>query len=483
MESLKAKTARGLFWSFLDSFGIYLVKFGFSIVIARTLAPEDYGLMGMIVIFISLGQMLMQSGFSMALIQKKESDQADHSTAFWFNFLTALVVYIILFFSAGMIAEFFGKPILVNITRVAAAGIVINSLCSVQVALLTKSLDFRKLTWINLISSLISGTTGVTLALAGYNVWALVFQTLAGNVIYMAGLWITSGWKPSMEFNLQSFRSLFNFGYKILLQGLTDVIFTKAYFPLIGKLFSASQLGYYTNANRFYELFIRQTSNSVTRVIFPAFSSVQDQRERFNKNYTRSFNLLAAIMFPASLILIVASRPFISLALTEKWLPAVPFMQLFFLEGFVFPLLMFNQNIILSIGRSGLSLKIDIIKKSLILISIAVLFRFGIEALIIGQVTATALVFIISTLAVIKIQQIRWKDITIPLLKLVIIIAVCLLANYGLMKILPDSDWMELVIKCMLTPLVFFLLAMLLRLGALDDMRSLLTGHKMVQSG
>ncbi|MBE0675752.1 MAG: lipopolysaccharide biosynthesis protein, partial [Bacteroidales bacterium] len=358
MEGLKAKTARGVFWSFLDSFGVYLVKFGFSIFIARTLSPEDYGLMGMIVIFISLGQMFMQSGFSMALIQKKESSNADLSTAFWFNVLAALAIYLVLFFSAGAIASFYQKPVLVNITRIAAIGIVLNSLCSVQVSILTKRMDFKKLTGINLVGALFSGITGLVLALRGYAVWALVFQTLAGNVIYLAGLWMTSRWRPALIFNVSAFRSLFGFGYKILLQGLTDVLFTKIYFPLIGKSFSAAQLGFYTNASRFYEIFIRQTSNSVNRVIFPAFSAMQDEKERFNKNYVRSFNLLATLMSAGSLILIIASRPFVSVALTDKWLPAVPFMQLFFIEGFFFPLLLFNLNILNSLGKSGLSLRI-----------------------------------------------------------------------------------------------------------------------------
>lgn len=483
MESLKAKTARGLFWSFIDSFGIYLVRFGFSVVIARTLAPEDYGLMGMIVIFISLGQMLMQSGFSMALIQKKDSTDTDHSTAFWFNFGTALAIYIILFFSAGQIALFFDRPILVSITRTAALGIVFNSLCSVQVAMLSRSLDFRKLTWINLFSALVSGVTGLVLALAGYNVWALVFQTLAGNVIYTAGLWFTSSWRPGFVFNPASFRSLFGFGYKILLQGLTDVIFTKAYFPLIGKLWPAQQLGYYTNASRFYDVFVRQTSNSVTRVIFPAFSSVQEEQERFNRNYTRSFNMLSALMFPGTLLLIAASRPFISLALTDKWLPAVPYMQLFFAEGFVFPLLMFNQNIILSIGRSGLSLKIDIARKALIFVTILLLFRVGIGALIAGQVAASAVVFIASTAAVLKIRQIRAVEIIVPLAKLSVIIALCLLLDRLLIERLSDSDWVLLVVKCTLIPAAYLLLGSLFRLGSLKDIRNFMAEHGILRSG
>ena len=280
MESLKKKAARGIFWSFLDLFGVYLIKFGFSIVIARTLSPEDYGLMGMIVIFIAIGQTIMQSGFSMSLVQKKDSDTTDLSTAFWFNVLTALIVYLILFFSADAIATFYKKPILVSITRVAAIGIILNSLCSVQVAILTKRMDFRKLTWINLPGALVSGVTGLILALKGFTVWALVFQTLAGNLFYLIGLWVFSSWKPELVFSLKSFKSLFKFGYKILLQGLTDVLFTKIYFPLIGKFYSASQLGFYTNADRFYDLLVRKTYYSFNRVMFPVFATIQDRKRK-----------------------------------------------------------------------------------------------------------------------------------------------------------------------------------------------------------
>jgi len=463
-----------MFWSFLDSFGVYLVKFGFSIVIARTLSPEDYGLMGMIVIFISLGQMMMQSGFSMALIQKKESTDTDLSTAFWFNVVVAGIIYIILYFSAEAIATFFGKPILVSITRVASAGIILNSLCSVQVSILTKRMDFKKLTGINLAGALISGTTGLILALKGYAVWALVFQTLAGNVVYLAGLWIISGWKPRFIFSFQSFKSLFNFGYKILLQGLTDVIFTKSYFPLIGKFFSVAQLGFYTNASRFYEIFIRQTANSVTRVIFPAFSAIQDEREKFNSNYLKSFNLLALVTYLGSLILVISSRPFVVIALTDKWLPAVPYMQVFFLDGFFFPLMMFNQNILYSVGKGGLSLKIDIVRKVVILASIYILFRYGILALIAGQVFSTLVALILSGLAVTRIQGINSRSILMTMVKLLLIAGLCFLVSYYIIDRVTLSDWVELGLKITLVPVIFIALARLFGIDAVAELRTFL---------
>ncbi len=477
MESLKTRTARGLFWSLLDSFGVYLVKFGFSIVIARTLSPEDYGLMGMILIFIAMGQVLMQGGFAAALVQKKDADANDYSTAFWFNVLTGVAVWVILYFSAGAIAEFFDRPILKAVTRVAALGIILNSLSSVHVAILTRDLNFRRQTWINLVGTIVSGITGVALALGGYAVWALVFQTLAGNLIYMSGLWITGRWRPLFIFDLKSFRSLFSFSSKILLQGVLDVIFTKVYFPLIGKIYAAQQLGFYTNANRFYELFIRQSSVSVTRVIFPAFSAVQDDRERFNKNYLRSFNMLAMLMFAITVTLIIASRPFISVALTEKWLPSVPYMQLFFIEGFFFPLLLFNQNILLSAGLSGTSLKIDLARKAVILIGILIVWRIGIRALIIGQVAATAAALILSCFAVARNRGIRFSEIMAQTSKLVIITAACFLLSYGIIESLPVADWLELTLKCVLTPLFFYGLARLFRLSALADLMVLIREH------
>jgi len=476
MESLKTRTARGMFWSFLDSFGVYLVRFGFSIVIARTLSPEDYGLMGMIVIFIALGQMLMQGGFSMALIQKKESDETDFSTVFWFNAVTAVIVYIILFFSAGAIASFFGKPVLVSITRVAAIGIILNALSSVHVSLLTKKMDFRKLTWINLAGAGISGTTGLVMALRGFEVWALVFQTLAGNLISLAGLWISSGWRPRFVFGPGSFRSLFSFGYKVLLQGLTDVIFTRIYFPLIGKLFPVAQLGFYTNASRFHEIFIRQTANSVTRVIFPAFSTIQDEREKFSSNYVKSFNMLALLMFLSSLVLIVSSRPLVSLALTEKWLPAVPFMQIFFVEGFFFPLMMFNQNILYSANLGSTALRIDLGRKAVILVGIIVLYSYGIEALIAGQVASTLLALLFTQWSLTRRLGIKTGSVMVPMVKLLIITGLCFAFSVYVIDPQGLSDWLQLLLKVTLVPAFFLLLSGLAGIDSLRELVKLIGG-------
>ncbi|MZP56615.1 MAG: oligosaccharide flippase family protein, partial [Bacteroidales bacterium] len=235
--------------------------------------------------------------------------------------------------------------------------------------------------------------------------------------------------------------------------------------------------GFYTNANRFYDLFIRQTSNSVNRVIFPAFAIIQDDKERFNTNYIRSFNLLATAMFMGSVLLIVVSRPFVELALTEKWLPAVPLMKLFFIEGFFFPLLLMNLNILNSAGRSGASLKIDIIKKSLIALSVIILFRFGIEALIVGQVTATFISFVGSLVVISKYHNVRLNKIGITLIRLCVIMGISFLTSFLLIEPLNISDWAELLIKCAMVPVMFYGFGRIMHIEAIDDLKDFLGSY------
>lgn len=473
MSSLKAKTTRGLFWSFIDSFGVYLIKFFFSIAIARTLSPGDYGIMGMIIIFLSLGSLFSEGGFSMALVQKKEIDDRDLSTVFWFNVTAGLIIYALLFSGANAIAGFFGTPQLVNVTRVAALVIVLNALVTVQSVQLARLMQFRKQAAINLISALASGITGIILALTGFGVWALVFQTVAGSTVNMAGLWITSRWRPLAVFSRRSFGSLSGYGYKIFLQGLGDVIFTRVYFPLIGKFFSVEQLGFYSNSNRFYDLFVRQISSSVNRVAFPAFSSIQEERKRFADNYSKSFGILAFAMSFLMVMLIVSASQFVGIFLGDKWMPAVPLMIVFFIEGFYFPLHMLNQNLLSALGLSGKALTADIIKKGLTLISIIICFRYGIKALIIGQIISTLLSFILSSFFILK--QLALSPVTIlrTLYPVLLIAGSCFLADNLLIDKVTSSQGMLLVLKIIAIPIIFLVSGHFFRISSFTELRRL----------
>jgi len=473
MSSLRKSLSKGIFWSYFDSFGTYLIKFGFSIAIARVLSPEDYGTIGMIVIFIALGQILMTGGFAMALVQKTEINERDQSTVFWYNLAMATAVYIVLFLTSGLIADFYGSPVLKNVTRVSALSIVLSSLICVPVALLTRQMDFKRQALINLFAALFSGIAGVIFAYNGLGVWALVIQTLASNLVATAGFWIISKWSPRFIFDRGSFITMNRFGYKIFLQGLGDVIFTKLYYPLIGKYFSASSLGYYTNANRFYEIFVRQVTNSFTRVMFPAFSSIQDETGRVHRNYLLSFEVLFYLASVLTLILILAARPFVSIFLTEKWLPAVPLMTVFFIEGAFFPLLMLNHNLLNSLGKSGLSLRLDILKKVLTFGSIFIAFRYGVRALIIGQVVASFISFVFSVFVMVCSQKIDLRGLIKPVLLTVFITAICTAAYYLLIMRTVSEDWILLVTAVMFIPALFIILSVLLKARPFQELKSI----------
>lgn len=396
MDDLKHKTLKALYWSGIDSFGVYFLKFGFSIAIARILSPEDYGLIGMIAIFIGIARMVSGSGFSMALIQKKEAAQEDFSTIFFFNVFIALLMYILFFFTAGQVASFFNELRLVPVIRTAGLGFVIGSFGTVQLTVLSKKLNFKAQAKINAVSVVISGITGVVLAYAGFNVWALIFQTLLGQLIVTIYYWSLKEWRPSLTFSFKSFKELYRYGYKIFLQGLANTIFENIYLPIIGKKFSTGELGLYTRGRRFFDVFVKQFTIAYGRVMFPAFSSIQDEKERFAHVYRKTSGLLVFFIFPFMMILIVTAEPFVAVVLTEKWLPAVPFMKLFYLEGFFFPLYMLNLNIFNAVGKSEMSLKVEILKKVLLLISIFAAIRYGIQGLIIGQLVSSFVVFIIA---------------------------------------------------------------------------------------
>jgi teichuronic acid exporter len=478
LTSLKEKTSRALFWSFFDSFGIYFVKFAFSIAIARSLSPSDYGIVGMIVIFTAIGSMLTESGFAMALIQKKNADNVDYSTVFWFNIFIANTFYIMLFISSGAIADFYDNSLLVQIIRVSAINIPLSSLWLVQVTILSKTLNFRKQSLINILAAITSGTVGVALAYSGFGVWSLVFMTLGGSTIRVIGFWSYTKWRPSFLFSIESFKSLYRYGYKIFLQGMSDVIFTKIYYPLIGKYYSAAGLGYYTYASRFYEIFIRRVTIAYGRVTFSVFASINDENERFKRNYLKIYRLLVFVLFPFTLVLIVSAELFVNLILTEKWLPIVPLMQVFYIEGFFYPLYMLNQNTFNAIGRSDLSLRLDLIKKVLILLSIIITFRYGIKALVIGQLTSSFFVFILSTYQVSKLLSVKISSQIKDVIPIITLTGMTYLLNYVILIAYIRSEWPLFIAQIIILPAIYVIFSFIFRMRTQQELLDLLAKNK-----
>jgi O-antigen/teichoic acid export membrane protein len=439
---LKKKSLNALIWSFVDSFGVYFVRFGFTIAIARQLSPRDYGLAGMIAIFIALATLISESGFSMALIQKKDSNQKDYSTVFFFNLIASILLYVVLYFTAGLIADFYNEPIVKDITRIAGLGIVFSSLITVQITILNKNLEFKIPAFIRMGAALASGITGVILAYSGFGVWSLVYQTLAGSILSASLFWILNKWRPSLIFSVASFKTLYKYGINIFAQGFTSILLDQIYYPLIGKFYNASELGFFSNADRFYQIFVRRITISYGRVAFPAFSSIQDKPLEFASAYHKTTISLAFILLPLTGFLIVSAKPVILILLTDKWGNSIPYLQLLYFDGFFYPFLLLNQNVLNAMGKSKLSLIIDTVKKAFVIMGVFIAFKIGIQALIISQIFSTFLGMLVSIYFVrsnIKNQKIA-KDL-LPIIALTIIF--CLLSlvvvkyfNYNIIIVL-----------------------------------------------
>ena len=463
MKNLKKKSLKSFYWTFLDSFGAYFIRFGFTISIARILEPSDYGLMGMIIIFLGLGTLLSEGGFSMALIQKKNITNVDYSTVFYFNLAVSIIAYLILFFSAHYIADFYNEQILINVIRVSALTIIIGALSTIQIVILSKELNFKKQTYISFIATLGSGLIGILIAYNGFAVWALVYMTLSFTIIKTSALWLSSSWRPLYVFDWKSFKTLFQFGSKIFVSGLSDLFFNKLYYPLIGKNFNSQELGFYTNATSFSEIIVKQISIAFGRVSFPAFSLINNDIPRLSRTFTTLFHSISFLMFLITIISIVSTHSFVLIFLTAKWLPSVIYMKLFLLEGFFFTLYLMCQQTIAAIGLSGLLLKIEIFKKFLLFTSLLALFKYGISALIIGQLISSFITFLISTYYTQKQLNVKLIPLFSELTKLIFITFLIYVIDKFFLEIVINSTYVLLFVKILVLPVFFLFFAYLFK--------------------
>lgn len=397
--SLKKKTIGGLVWSFGDLIGNQGIQFLIQIILARLLLPEHFGLIGMILIFIALSNSLVDSGFTQALIRERHANQMDYSTVFYFNLVVSFLIYLILFLAAPAISRFFGEPQLVALVRVLSIGIVINAFAVIPKAMFAKEVNFKTQAKINLSSSILSGLFAVGLALAGYGVWSLVLRQLSMNAIQSLLFTVTKKWVPSLVFSVSSFKRLFGFGWKLLVSGMIDTFYTNVYFLIIGRQYSAAQLGYYTNASRFSEIVSQNLAATILRVTYPVLSSIQDEHERLKQSYKNITRLAAFLIFPVMVGMAAIGEPLVLLVFGEKWLPMVPYFQLLSIAGMLYPILALDLSILQVKGRSDLYLYLEIINKlSLtILLFLAVWLELGVIGLIGAAILNTYFEFFVNS--------------------------------------------------------------------------------------
>lgn len=385
-SELKSKSIHAAAWSFIEAVGVRGLRFAVGIILARLLLPEQFGLIGMLVVFMAVAQVFLDSGFGAALIQKQDVTEKDTSSIFYFNILVGVLVAGCLCILAPWVADFYNQPVLTPLLRVMSTVLVINALGLVQNILLVKTIDFRTQTKVSLIASVLSGAIGVGMAYQGCGVWSLAVQQVASAAFRTILLWIFNGWRPIWLFSLQSLREMFGFGSKLLASGLLNTIFDNIYLIVIGKLFSPADLGYFTRANNFQRLPSATLSGIVGRVTFPVFSTIQDDPERMKRGMKKALTMLVLVNFPLMIGLAVVARPLVLVLVTDKWAPCVPYLQLLCMVGLMFPLHLINLNVLQAMGRSDLFLRLEIIKKVLVVINIAITWRWGIMAMIAGQV-------------------------------------------------------------------------------------------------
>lgn len=385
-ESIRNKTVKGVGWTAAESVAKYAVSFVVGIILARLLSPDDYGLIGLITIFIVIADSLIDSGFSSALIKKKDATDDDYNTVFIINLSMSVLLYVVLFLSAHAIAHFFERQELVSLIRVISVNIILGALCIVQRVQLTKSLDFKKQTKLSLIASVVSGILGIMFALLGFGVWALVISSISGTAIRTFLFWFYNRWWPSFYFAVQSFRELFGFGWKLLVSGLINTVWNEIYQVVIGKFYAPATLGQYSRATGFSNLFSTNLTSIVQRVSYPALSQIQDDRERLKNGYRSIIKTTMLVTFSCMLMLASVAKPMILSLIGEKWLQAASFLQIVCFSSMLYPLHAINLNMLQVQGRSDLFLKLEIIKKVIAVLPIMLGIFINIYWMLIGSV-------------------------------------------------------------------------------------------------
>jgi Membrane protein involved in the export of O-antigen and teichoic acid len=395
--SLKQKTFKGVIWSAVERFSTQGVQFVFSILLARLLTPNDYGMIAMLTIFLAICQTFIDSGFANAVIRKIDRNEKDMATMFFFNIGMSLVCYAIIYFAAPFIASFYKMDELTLILRVLALRLIIQSFATIQATNLTIRIDFKKQAKISLSAAILSGIVGIGFAYKGYGVWALVIQSLFSSTFSSILYWVVVRWHPQCFFNKESFKSLFSYGSKLLISGLLDTIYNNLYPLVIGKFYTPAQLGAFAKADHFSQFPSQNVMRILHRVSFPVLSTLQNDPQRMRSCFLKFINYSALIIFPLMLGLLALSKPMTLLFLTERWSEMIPLLQILCVAMMWYPVHAINLNVLQVLGRSDLFLKLEIIKKILGLTTLLITLPISITAMCVGQIVNSILCLFINT--------------------------------------------------------------------------------------
>jgi len=467
MEDLKQQTVKSVVWSAVERFGSQGIQFVMSIIIARLLLPEEYGLIAMLAFFMAIAQTFVDSGFGSALIQKKDRTEIDYSTAFYFNFVVAVVVYLILYMAAPYIAVFYKEEKLIDITRVIGLSLIMNSFGLVQRAMLAIALDFKKLAIASTIAVFISGLLGIWMAYNGYGVWALVAQTLLNNLICNILLWLLSRWHPLWAFSTTSFRSLFSFGSKLLASSLLHTVYQNLYTLVIGKVYSKGAVGNFYQANNLATFASNNISAVIVRAIYPIQCNMQDDDEQLKYYFSKYLKLSCYLIFPIAVGLCALAEPLVKVVLNVQWIPAIPYIQILCIAYMWNPVMMMSCSILNVKGRSDYFLKAEVIKKIVAVIILVSTIPFGIKIMCWGLILYSFADMIIITIFTNKLMGLRLLQLLKDILPILFLTSSMGIIAYGSIYFI-SSQVLKLFVGTLVGLTYFLLVSKLAKFDEFD---------------
>ena len=419
-KNKKTKVLASLIWKLMERLGAQGVSFIVQIILGRLLMPEDFGAIAIVTVFITLSNVFVQSGFNTALIQKKDADDKDFSSVFYLSTFIATMLYVLLFFTSPYIADYYSSPQLTQVLRVLAIILFFGAFNSIQNAYVARNMMFKKLFFSSTGSVIFSGIVGVIAAYLGLGVWALVLQQITYNLSVSVILWFNVKWRPRLLFSLSKVKVLFSFGWKLLASSLLNTLYMDIRTLIIGRIYNSSMLGFYNRGVQFPKLIVTNMDGAIQSVMLPALSDEQDNKKRVKEMVRRAIVTSSFLVFPMMVGLAVVAEPMIKIVLTDKWLPAAPFLQIFCASYALIPIHTANLQAINALGRSDVFLKLEIIKKVIGILILAISINFGIYAMAWGMVLSGAISSFINAYPNKKLLNYsyleQWKDIIPSLL-------------------------------------------------------------------
>lgn len=465
----KKSIISSLFWKFMESTGTQGVRFFLSIILARLLAPSDYGAVALVMIVIVLAEVFVQSGLNTALIRKKDADDLDFSSVFWASIAIAFVLYIAIFFTAPAIACFYNNNLLTPVIRVLSLTLFIGVFNSVQYAYISRNMLFKKLFYRSMAAIIPSGILGIALAYMGMGVWALVYQQLANALFSVIAMWVTVPWRPQIKFSFKRLKSMFSFGWKLLMSSIIDKAYGKMRALVIGKMFSAADLAFYDRGDHLPYLLVNNINNSITSVMLPSLSAYQNDKVQLKKLMRRSIVTSSFFIVPIMAGVAATAHSIILMLLGEKWLPCVPFMLACCLMYALYPIQTVNLTAINAIGRSDIFLKLEIIKKiygMIILIASYFYFKSAI-GIAYGSIASSIISSFVNAQPNAKLMEYGYLEQIKDLAPSFILSAIMCIAIY-FVGVLPTPIYITFAMQVVLGALIYFGIAKMLHLECLN---------------